>query len=582
VDPDEGPVRTLAVCCADWPVVATGRPPHLPVAVVFANRVVAASPAARAEGVVPGLRRREAQARCPSVELHERDESQEARAFERVLIALEDLAPRLEVVEAGRCLVPTRGPSRYHGGDRALASKVLRAVRTAGADDGEDAGDAVVPFAVGVGIADGPRAATLVADEALRRGVEHGDGSPVVVGPGATAAFLSSLPVARLSALGREPDELVDVLRRLGLRTLGRFAALPAPDVLARFGALGADLHRLASGRERLPPDVGSPPVDLRVSATLDPPVDQVDRAAFTAKSLADTLHDELASRGLACTRVLVVAETEVGDRIERWWRADGALSAAAIGQRVRWQLEGWLGTGRSRSRCTGGISRLELVPDEVRPDEGLQLGFWGGTSEAGERALRALARVQALVGADGVLVPEWQGGRSPGEQYRLVPLDAVDLSARAAPGAEPWPGALPAPSPAVVWPRPRPVEVLDAQGRRVGVSGRGLISAPPARVHLGARGGGSGSGSVGGGDGGSGSAGDGTVRVRAWAGPWCVDERWWDAVGHRRRARLQVVLEPETGPGQVPAGRAGHPSTGAAHLLTLEDGRWWLEATYD
>ena len=83
-------------------------------------------------------------------------------------------------------------------------------------------------------------------------------------------------------------------------------------------------------------------------------------------------------------------------------------------------------------------------------------------------------------------------------------------------------------------------------------------------------------------GDGGGGSAGDGTVRVRAWAGPWCVDERWWDAVGHRRRARLQVVLEPETGPGQVPAGRAGHPSTGAAHLLTLEDGRWWLEATYD
>ncbi|UDY37002.1 DNA polymerase Y family protein [Dermatobacter hominis] len=576
MDPDEGPVRTLAVCCADWPVVATGRPPTLPVAVVFANRVVAASPAARAEGVVPGLRRREAQARCPSVELHERDESQEARAFERVLIALEDLAPRLEVVEAGRCLVPTRGPSRYHGGDRALAEKVVRVVRTAGADD--EAGGPV-PFAVGVGIADGPRAATLVAEEALRRAVERGDPAPVVVGPGATASFLSSLPVARLSTLGREPEELVDVLRRLGLRTLGRFAALPAPDVLARFGALGADLHRLASGRERLPPDVAPPPVDLRVSATLDPPVDQVDRAAFTAKSLADTLHDELASRGLACTRVLVVAETEVGDRIERWWRADGALSAAAIGQRVRWQLEGWLGTGRSRSRCTGGISRLELVPDEVRPDEGLQLGFWGGTSEAGERALRALARVQALVGADGVLVPEWQGGRSPGEQYRLVPLDAVDLSARAERGPEPWPGALPSPSPAVVWPRPRPVEVLDAEGRRVAVGGRGLISAPPARVHLGRPvDDGSGDGTGRAGDG-TGRAGDGTVRVRAWAGPWCVDERWWDAVGHRRRARLQVVLEPDGG--AEPA-RAGHPSTGAAHLLTLEDGRWWLEATYD
>ena len=549
-DRDDGSVRTLAVCCADWPVVAVGRPPEVPVAVLFANRVIAAGPAARAEGVVPGLRRREAQARCPSVELHERDESQEARAFEPVLAALEELAPRLEVAEPGRCLVPTLGPSRYHGGDRALADLALRAITSALAASpdgigGDGTGHEGPTPMFGVGIADGPRASVLVADEALRRTVVEGRSTPIVVGRGSTAAFLSTLPVRRLEVLGREAGDLVDVLRRLGLRTLGRFAALPAPDVLARFGALGADLHRLACGQERLPPDVAAAPVDLRVSVALDPPVDQVDRAAFASKALADSLHHELASRGLACTRVLVVAETEVGDRIERLWRADGALSAAAIGQRVRWQLEGWLGTGRSRSRCTGGITRLELVPDEVRPDTGLQLGFWGGSSEAGERALRALARVQALVGSEGVLVPEWQGGRAPGEQYRLVPLDAVDLSARTEPGPEPWPGALPAPSPAVVWPRPRTVEVLDAAGARVAVSGRGHISAPPARV----------------------SFGSGEPHaVRAWAGPWCVDERWWDALGHRRRARLQVVLDAD----------------GTAHLLTLEDGRWWLEATYD
>ncbi len=186
-------------------------------------------------------------------------------------------------------------------------------------------------------------------------------------------------------------------------------------------------------------------------------------------------------------------------------------------------------------------------MPDEVRNDEGRQLGFWGGTSEAGERALRALARVQALVGPTGVLVPEWQGGRSPAEQYRLVPIDAVDPDSRRRRGPEPWPGTLPSPSPAMVWPQPRAVEVLDGEGRRVGVDGRGLISASPLHVvfdpHDGAR-----------------------SSVRSWAGPWCVDERWWDAVGHRRRARLQVVVEP----------------LGSAHLLTLEDGRWWLEATYD
>jgi protein ImuB len=414
---------------------------------------------------------------------------------------------------------------------------------------------------VGVAIAGGPRAAAIAAREAITR-----DGRPLVVPDGATAAFLGPLPIEVLAQLRvrdqRSLEELLEVLRRLGLRTVGRFAALEAPDVAARFGALGLQLHRLAHGAESEPPDVGPAPVDLRVSAVIDPPAERVDRAAFVAKSLADTLHAELSSKGLACTRVLVTAETEAGDRIERLWRHEGALSPAAMAQRVRWQLEGWLSTGRSRGRCHGGVQRLELAPDQVVPDDGVQQGFWGGTSEAGERAVRALARVQALVGGDAVRVVEWRGGRAPGEQYRLVPLEGVDLSARARPDDRPWPGRVPAPAPAVVWSASASVEVVDAEGRRVGVSGRGLISAPPSRCRL---------------DGGASSE---WTEVRAWAGPWCIDERWWDALAHRRRARLQVVLAP--GDQGARTSSRGHPSEGSAHLLTLEDGRWWVEATYD
>ena len=56
-----------------------------------------------------------------------------------------------------------------------------------------------------------------------------------------------------------------------------------------------------------------------------------------------------------------------------------------------------------------------------------------------------------------------------------------------------------------------------------------------------------------------------GWVAVVAWAGPWPYDERWWDPVGHRRRARLQVTT-----------------ADGVAYLLTVESGRWVVEATYD
>src|SRR5690606_15076723 len=65
----------------------------------------------------------------------------------------------------------------------------------------------------------------------------------VIVPSGGAADFLRDLPLAVL-----EDTAMVDLLRRLGLRTLGDFARLPARDVHTRFGSLGALAHRLARG----------------------------------------------------------------------------------------------------------------------------------------------------------------------------------------------------------------------------------------------------------------------------------------------------------------------------------------------
>ena len=183
----------------------------------------------------------------------------------------------------------------------------------------------------------------------------------------------------------------------------------------------------------------------------------------------------------------------------------------------------------------------------------GRQLGFWGGESEGDERASRAFARVQAMLGPDAVTVPEWRGGRGPADQVGRVPVHAVDLSrrelrpaaARQGPAADPpWPGRVPSPSPATVHAEPLPCEVVDPAGAAVSVSGRGALSGAPARLSV---------------------RGGSWVELEGWAGPWPVDERWWDPPAHRRRARFQVV-----------------DTDGRAHLLAVERGHWWVEATYD
>ena len=544
--------RTLVVWVPDWPVVAAGVVAVVPAAVVFANRVVACSAGARAEGVVRGLRRREAQARCPGLVVLEHDPGRDARAFEPVLAAVAAFAPRVEVIRPGVAAVATLGPSRYFGGDDALAARVTGAVTSAlvgvaGAGHPVQAIGAPQPAPGGafprperpgvpawldrsgpgcqVGIADGVFAAGLAA----RRSV--------VVVPGASPAFLAPFPVAALD----QPD-LVGLLVRLGLRTLGTFAALPVADVLARFGPEGARAHRLARGLDERPLAGHEPPPDFVVQMELDPPALRVDTAAFAAKAMADELHRNLDARGLACTRVCIEAETEHGEHLARLWRSDGALTPAAMADRVRWQLDGWLhATAASVDRPTGGISLLRLVPDQVVPDDGRQLGFWGGTAEAADRAGRALARVQGMLGPEAVVTAVPSGGRHPGERVTLVPWGDVQEPAR--PADRPWPGQVPPPSPATVFCPHLVAEVVGPAGEAVGVTGRGAVSASPARLSV-ERG--------------------RWAAVSGWAGPWPADERWWDVAAHRRRARFQVV--------------AGD----GAWLLALEAGCWWAEATYD
>jgi protein ImuB len=515
------PVRTLVAWCPDWPVVATGADLADPVAVVYANRIVAASPGARVHGVVRGLRRRAAQGRCAELELHERDEAREARLFEPVVAALDDITPRVEITRPGTCALVMRGPSRYFGGDAAVAGLVHERLAEVVAGRTE----------VRVGVADGPFAAELAARAA----------APTLLVPdGDVADFLHPMNIDVL-----ERPELVDVLRRLGIRTLGAFAELPASDVLARFGSDGLGAHRLASGLDERPPDVRHPPVDWSVSAEIDPPADRVDRVAFLARTLADELHRRLGRDGVTCVRVGIEAETEYGETLVRFWRHEGALSDAAVADRVRWQLDGWL-NGSTATRPSGGITRLTLVPDELIAAKGRQLGFWGGETEVDQRAARVVARLQGQLGADAVLVPERGGGRHPDEQIRLVPAATVELSSRSlapAPDAAPWPGSLPAPSPTRVLAEPIPIEVLDEGGEAIRVTGRGLLSSAPAVLTARGR----------------------RLEVERWAGPWVVDERWWDPDTHARQARLQVITV-----------------DGRAHLVSLRNGCWTITAQWD
>jgi protein ImuB len=342
-------------------------------------------------------------------------------------------------------------------------------------------------------------------------------------------------------------DDFVELLQRLGVRQLGQLASLSVPDVLARFGRQGEFAHRIASGGDDRPPDTVQPPSGLVALQVLDDPAHHVDTLVFVARQLADELTSALSADGKVCTRLIITAETDHSERSERLWYRSTGLSAAAMVERARWQLDAWVNrAGSDSAGITAGVTMLRLEPIEVRSDDGVQLGLWGGRTQADEWAARAVARLATLAGAEHVVVPAAAGGRQPGDAFAWVPAVTADLAEpaqRLTPPEGPWPGVLPSPSPAVVHAEPLAIDVRDDGGQPVKVTGRGAVSAVPATVQR--------------------TSGL-PEKLVAWAGPWPLEERWWDTTRARRSARFQLLTE-----------------SGTLLLVSLERQRWWLLGEY-
>jgi len=517
----------LVVWCPDWPVMAAsaeaGVLPQTPVAVVLTNRVLACSATARERGVRRGMRRREAQSCCTELLVFLADPDRDARFFEPVAAAVEELAPGVEVIRPGVVAVPAKGPANYFGGEEVVAERLVDQVASMAGVECQ------------VGIADGLFAAVLAAHRGLL--VPPG-GSPVFLAPlsiGELATFTGQAGVGQPNA-GRAGAsrgtgqfggadaavrlaELIGLLRRLGLRTLGAFAAVTEGEVASRFGADAVLAHRLAGGRAQRPPDRRRPPPELMITQELDPPAERVDMVAFAAKMAAQRLHDLLGAHGLACTRLAVEAETEDGESHSRVWRCAEPLTLAGIADRVRWQLDGWLRTARLRS----GVSMLRLWPEEVVDGRSLQLQlFTGGSASAAEdeRAARALLRVQSLLGPEGVFTAVPDGERGPAD--RVSPVAWGDEPVAGAHPELPWPGQLPRPAPSTVPAEPIAAMVFDERGEPVELTERHQLSAPPAEVSIGAR---------------------QPLPVLGWTGPWLVDRHPSMAGGPVQLTRLQVLL---------------------------------------
>ncbi|WP_295784757.1 DNA polymerase Y family protein, partial [uncultured Microbacterium sp.] len=350
-----------------------------------------------------------------------------------------------------------------------------------------------------------------------------------IVEPGAAGAFLAPLSIATL-----DDDEFGSLLSRLGVHTLGDLAALQVERVRERFGERGVRLHALAGGLDSQPVQPRTPPPELHRDIAFEPPLDLADQVAFGVRVAAEEFIAQLGVHGLVCTELRVVLTGERGERSERVWLHPGAFDAAGVVDRVRWQL-----AEDAQGIFGSGVAGVHIEPEAVDAAAHHAKGLFGAGPD--ERVHHALSRVQAMLGHRAVATPVIGGGRWLAERQVLVPWG--DRAVTAKERSRPWPGSLPDPLPATVYPEPRLVGVTDVAGAPVTVGERDALSAPPAVLE---------------------TAGQ-RRRIREWAGPWPISERGWDALRARRAHRFQVVDD-----------------AGGAWLLVVEEGEWRAEGRYD
>ena len=496
-------------------------------------------------------------------------------AFEPVVQSVVQHAPLVEVTTPGVIIFATRGPSRYVGGDQPLATLVHAAVSDALRVIADSSNERT---RCGVGIADGRLAAAIAAQHACV------SSEPLVVPPQASIRWLATAPVRALvdcvdiiGAVGAGVPgadditsyrDMVSLLERLGLYRFGDVAALDEAHLIARFGAFGRDLSRLSRGLDRHPPLAVEPPPDRVCLLQFDGPVESRDAVVDAAEALATQLVDHLATQGLAMVRLHLLLESDHGERSERmWYRAEG-FSARAVVETLRWQLDAWI----LHDTPTSGVVSVRLSPEQLIADAGRQSALWGGERDGDRHAQRAVRRVADMNGAESITVPAWRGDRDPARTFQFVRSDSVDLERRTAGDAVDltvgeWRGALPSPAPSLVFDASLAaadaseaavnaavntavdtVRVLDAHGRVVTVDARHAMSGEPTCVCI----------------------GDTVYDVAAWAGPWPLEERWWDARRARRAVRLQVVVQARD-----------KRSTKQAMVVVLERRVWRLAAWY-
>ena len=331
--------------------------------------VSAASYEARRFGVHSAMPIGRAARLCPHAAFLPVDMVKYAQVSRRIMEVLAEFTPLMEAVSIDEAFLDVSASRALMGDGPTIAARIKARIREA------------VGLAASVGVASNKFVAKVASD------LEKPDGL-VVVAPGAEAAFLGPLPIARLWGVGRVTAA---ALESIGVRTIGQLAVIPEAHLQARFGTSGAGLRALALGHDDRPVAPFAPPKSMGAEETFERDHRDVERLCATLRGQAERVARELRAEGYAGRTVQLKLRFADFSTLTRRHTAEPTQDGLRIYQEARALLE--------RIQLEQPVRLIGLSVSELgRAGEG-QLSLLGPDAARRERLSLALDRLTGRFG---------------------------------------------------------------------------------------------------------------------------------------------------------------------------------------
>jgi protein ImuB len=403
-----------------------------PVALVDAKltkpAIVELTPAAQACGVCAGLTASQAQARCAELIIKSRAPGQEDSAAEVLWQTAYAFSPNIEATGPGLCTMELKGMV-FGAESKSLEQWAQRLIEVL----------AQFHMAARIGLAVTPELALLAA-----RAANHKDSSrpltsgsqnnvSVLTSPGATpfqdgnkGSAVESFPISALEP----PPEILAILQRWGIQTIGALLALGKDKVAERLGPAAVELFNRVSPESPRPLKLVTPTEEFSEHMDFENEIETVEPLLFVLRRFVEQLSRRLELIYLVVAEFQLRLSLSSGASHDKLFRIPSPTGNIDILFRM-------LQTHLETVQTDSPIISLRLTAKPAKP-EAQQFGLFESTLRDPNQFAETMARLTALCGSDQVGTPQAEATHRP-DAFKIAqafqPVDRGETPVRGSHG---------------------------------------------------------------------------------------------------------------------------------------------------